>query len=85
MYVVDLGVQRSGGASASGFVALRSLVVIGKVVREVGGAGNRSVAEKGLVRVEVVGLLGGVDELADLGGTLDEAAAGLVAADVCLL
>ena len=42
-------------------------------------------AEKGLVRVEVAGLLGGVDELADLGGTLDEAAAGLVAADVCLL
>ena len=42
-------------------------------------------AEKGLVRVEVVGLLGGVDELADLGGTLDEVATGLVAADVCLL
>ena len=42
-------------------------------------------AEKGLVRVEVAGLLGGVDELADLGGTLDGAAAGLVAADVCLL
>ena len=38
-------------------------------------------AEKGLVRVEVVGLLGGADELADLGGTLDEVAAGLVAAD----
>ena len=45
MYVVDLGVQRSGGASASEFVALGSLVVIGEVVEEVGVTENLSFYE----------------------------------------